>query len=627
MTSPQPPSPPEFIFGAMSTEAGRTRRARTQSLGFIHEITPSPADPRPGEAITLKVRVGSDVAVKSVALTYTTDGSPPKLSDPTPDSPSICVAMARSRIVWDTLSWGFVEEWAATIPPQANGVWVNYVISAVTDADQLIVSPYFRLEGQGSRENLDTHFMRQMERRARNGQPQTYGFQVDEEIIPQWLREAVIYQIFVDRFAPAPGAAMASHDDLSGFYGGHLNGIRANLDYLGDLGIDALWLTPIFPSPSHHGYDPTDYRSIEPRLGTAADFRALLAAAHERGIRVVLDLVANHFSSQHPAFLAAQKSPDAPTRSWFYFREHPDVYDSFYDVPSQPIVDTDNAEVRAYLVEAAQYWLDMGVDGFRLDHAHGATHAFWSAFRAGTRSARADSVTFGEITDTPAVMRSYVGRMDGVLDFQLLELMRGFFVFNRLTASQFDLAVAKHLAYFGSDLVLPSFLDNHDMNRFLWSVGGDKRRLRLAALCQFTLPGPPIIYYGTEVGLSQQRGLGRLEEARLPMPWGEAQDVSLLQYYRDLIALRRRMGDVWSSPRRPVLIDDARGLYVYASGDWVVALNNHDTPAAITLPGAGKLQLAFSTDAEVTLGRRRRLQLPPFAGAVCAPPGSQAAGS
>ena len=97
--------------------------------------------------------------------------------------------------------------------------------------------------------------------------------------------------------------------------------------------------------------------------------------------------------------------------------------------------------MRAYLVEAAQYWLGLGVDGFRLDHAHGATHAFWSAFRAGTRAVRADSVTVGEVTDTPTVMRSYVGRMDGVLDFQLLELLRGFFVFNRLTASQFDLAL------------------------------------------------------------------------------------------------------------------------------------------------------------------------------------------
>ncbi|MFN8484207.1 MAG: alpha-amylase family glycosyl hydrolase [Anaerolineae bacterium] len=613
MSSSPSQSTPEFIFGAMSTDAGRVKRARTLASGFVHDMALSPADPRPGDAVTITARVGADIAIKSATLTYTTDGSAPTTDEGT----SLRIPMTRTRIVWDTVSWGYVEEWAATIPPQTDGVWVSYIIAAVTDADQVIFSPYFQLGQASSRDDLDTYFIRQMERRAPHGRPQVYGFRVDEEGIPGWLREAIIYQVFVDRFAPAPGAALAAHDDLSGFYGGHLNGIRARLDYLSDLGVNVVWLTPIFPSPSHHGYDPTDYASIEPRYGTEADFRALLAAAHERGIRVLLDVVANHFSSQHPAFLAAQGADESPSRSWFYFRRHPGVYDSFYDVPSQPIVNTDHPGVRAYLVEAAQYWLGLGVDGFRLDHAHGATHAFWSAFRAGTRAVRADSVTVGEVTDTPTVMRSYVGRMDGVLDFQLLELLRGFFVFNRLTASQFDLAVSKHLAYFGPDLTLPSFLDNHDMNRFLWSVGGDKRRLRLAALCQFTLPGPPIIYYGTEVGLSQQRGVGRLEEARLPMPWDDAQDRSLLQFYRDLIALRRQMGDVGALPRRPVVIDDARGLYAYAWGDAIVALNNSGAAVDVTLPGRGKLDVALSTDAAVGLQRQRRLHLPPFAGAVC----------
>ncbi|MFN8498411.1 MAG: alpha-amylase family glycosyl hydrolase [Anaerolineae bacterium] len=618
MATSQNQSAPEFIFGAMSTEAGRVRRARTLASGFVHDLALSPADPRPGDAITVTARVGTDLAVKSAALTYTTDGSLPAAGEEAAGT-AIRLPMTRVRIVWDTLSWGYVEEWAATIPPQAEGAWVSYIISAVTDGDEAIFSPHFRVDRPNGQDDLDAHFIRQLARRAANGQPQVYGFRVDDETVPRWLREAVIYQIFVDRFAPAPGAALASHDDLSGFYGGHLNGIRARLDYLSDLGVNALWLTPIFPSPSHHGYDPTDYGSIEPRYGTEDDFRALLDAAHARGIRLLLDLVANHFSSQHPAFVAAQQSADAPSRAWFHFGRHPDVYDSFYDVPSQPIVNTDQPAVRAYLIEAAQRWLNLGVDGFRLDHAHGATHAFWSAFRAGTRAARADSVTVGEVTDTPAVMRSYVGRMDGVLDFQLLEILRGFFVFNRLTASQFDLAVGKHLAYFGSGLVLPSFLDNHDMNRFLWSVGGDKRRLRLAALCQFTLPGPPIIYYGTEVGLSQQRGVGRLEEARLPMPWGEAQDRSLLAFFRELIALRRQMAPVLGLPRRPVVIDDARGLYAYACGDYLVALNNGAAPASAALPGKGRLKLALSTTSDVSLGRGRRLHLPPFTGAVCRP--------
>ncbi len=127
------------------------------------------------------------------------------------------------------------------------------------------------------------------------------------------------------------------------------------------------------------------------------------------------------------------------------------------------------------------------------------SHAFWSLFREGTRQTREEAVTLGEITLPPEAMRSYVGRMDGCLDFRLLELLRAFFAQRRLTASAFAHGVEKHLANFGADLVLPSFLDNNDMNRFLWLVGGDQRRLRLAALCQFTLPQPPILDYFTEV--------------------------------------------------------------------------------------------------------------------------------
>ena len=161
--------------------------------------------------------------------------------------------------------------------------------------------------------------------------------------------------------------------------------------------------------------------------------------------------------------------------------------------------------------------LQQGCDGFRLDYAHGVSHAFWSVFRAAIRQIKADSVMVGEITQPPSVMRSYVGRMDGCLDFRLLEILRRFFVFENLTVSQFDQSLEQHLAYFKTNLVLPSFLDNHDMNRFLWMVNGDRRRLKLAALCQFTLPHPPIIYYGTEVGLSQIENVGPLEESRLPM--------------------------------------------------------------------------------------------------------------
>jgi cyclomaltodextrinase / maltogenic alpha-amylase / neopullulanase len=607
-TDPLSPAAPEFVFGPLSTEEGRVRRARTVRAGLQHAAI-SPVDPRPGEDITVSVRAGLGIAVTAATLRYTIDGSFPEH-----DGHSTAhVVMERSSREWDTLTWSYLDTWEAVIPGQPSGTQVRYTVVATTAAGETIACPWVDMTAQELSARPESFDQRYLHRLARGHPPLAYGLTVDELTIPGWLRTAVIYQIFVDRFAPDPGRSFADEADLSAILGGTLRGIVSRLGYLRELGVTCLWLTPIFPAPSHHGYDPTDYRSIEPRLGTEDDFRELIDAAHDAGMRIVLDLVANHVSRLHPAFLAAQADPASPYREWFFFRDHPHHYESYYDVPDQPIVDTDHPAARDYLIGAATHWLGMGCDGFRLDHAHGATHAFWSAFRTATRAAGPDTVMLGEITDTPDRMRSFAGRMDGVLDFHLVELLRRFFAFGSITASRFDRVLRQHLAYFGDDLVLPSFLDNHDMDRFLWSVDGDVRRLRLAALCQFTLPQPPIVYYGTEVGLSQRRALGRLEEARLPMPWDDRQDRELLGFYRDLIALRKRTMAAWSLPRETVIVDDARSLLAYRCGDLTVILNNGPRAAGVEHPSS---ELVFATGPDVEL-RAGVLRLPPYSGAVC----------
>ncbi len=337
------------------------------------------------------------------------------------------------------------------------------------------------------------------------------AYRVDRDRVPDWLREAVIYQVFVDRFATMGGRPFDEPSTPGGFYGGTLRGVTERLDHVVDLGATCIWLSPIFPSPSHHGYDATDYRSVEPRLGTEADLVELVEAAHARGLRVLLDFVVNHVSSAHPAFLAARRDRDSPEARWFTFTDWPDEYLSFFGVLDHPQIDSDDPGARAAMIEAAEHWLHLGVDGFRLDYAQGPSHAFWTAFRAATRAIAPDSATIGEVVETPAVQLTYQGRLDGCLDFFLLGALRGAFAFGTLPPSGLDDVVRRHLATRPADFVRPTFLDNHDMNRFLWVVGGDTRRLRLAALFQCTLPDPPIIYYGTEVGRSQaaRRALGR----------------------------------------------------------------------------------------------------------------------
>jgi cyclomaltodextrinase / maltogenic alpha-amylase / neopullulanase len=607
---------PEFIFGTLSTSEGRIKRARSGKLGFQHDAILQPRDPRPEEPVTITARAGIGVALRAARLHYTTDGTLPNARSHANNGSTILLPMKCKGMEWDTQVWDYIEIWSTTIPPQAQTTCIRYLITATTDENEEIACPFINLKAPELRIEPDAFDWRYIHRLLRSRPPQVYEFFVDTLTAPHWLQTAVIYQVFVDRFAPDPYREFSRPQELAGFLGGTIKGIISRLDYMSDLGITCLWLTPIFPSPSYHGYDPTDYSTIEPRLGSDADFYELVDAAHQRGIRIVLDFVANHISRDHPAFIAAQQNLKNPFSDWFFFHSHPTSYECFFDIPDQPIINADHAQVRDYFIQAAGRWLKAGCDGFRLDHAHGVTHAFWSAFRAATRSVKPESAMFGEITDTPAVMRSFEGRMDGILDFHLLGLLRDFFAFQTLKPSEFDRGLKKHFEYFERSLILISFLDNHDMNRFLWIVNGDRRRLMLAALCQFTLPGTPIIYYGTESGLCQIRAVGRLEEARLPMNW-ETQDHGLQSFYQRLIGLRRQTSDKWSLPRQTILADDRYGIYIYRCGEYITALNNSEDANRIVLPADRKVEVVLATDEGIAPLTANQFDLPPFAGILC----------
>ena len=333
----------------------------------------------------------------------------------------------------------------------------------------------------------------------------------------------------------------------------------------------------------------------------------------------------NHVSSAHPAFRQAQADRDSPAARWFTFTDWPDQYLSFFGVRDHPQIDSDDAGARDALIDSARGWLDLGVDGFRCDYAHGPSHAFWSAFRAATRAVAGDSITIGEVVETPAMQRSYVGRLDGCLDFVLNQALRRFIGFGQISATEFETFLSRHLAFFDGDFVLPSFLDNHDMNRFLWIVGGDVRRLRLAAMCQFTLPHTPVVYYGTEVGLSQRHdvrdadGNGHPEESRLPMVWGQDQDPDLLDFYSRLTRVRLDRPGLWRGTRATVVLDDAAGLFAYrCSADGqaaLVVLNAGDGECHVDLASTGGWTLALSTDEATTLVDDV-VRVPSLAGAI-----------
>lgn len=542
----------EMVFGTLSTPDQRLARHQQEHSGVRHNNMVDPQPPLPGQLARLTVWVNLPHPVARVTCRLHT-----------PEQADIPFTFVGSR--WDPLGWNYLQVWQADLPGYPAGTIVRYHIDAEAAEGGGIIS-------------ADNHA--------------TFAYRVETPALPDWTRTAIIYQTLPDRFHPGPGRTWPPLDDLNAIYGGTLAGITHQLDYLADLGINCLWLNPFFPDDTHHGYHATDYFSVNPRLGSADDLRTLVDQAHQRGIRLLLDFVANHWGSGHPTFQAALADPASDYVNWYNFRAWPHDYETFFGVADLPKVNVAYPAARDYLLRAARHWLtDFNFDGFRLDYAVGPSHDFWTDFRAVVKDTRPDAWIFGEVVEGPDSQLSYHGRFDGCLDFLLAQALRRLFGLRTLSLPAFDAFLTAHEAYFPATFSRPSFLDNHDMNRFLWLAGGDVRRLKLAALCQFTLSGPPIIYYGTEIGLSQHRdrqapvGSG-MAEARLPMPWDGDRDLNLLAFYRDLIQLRRNHPALWRAPRRTIHLDPVAGLYAYTrqtDDDAILAaFNLSDVPQTLT---------------------------------------------
>lgn len=537
----------DFIFGTLATDKLRLLHHTLARTGIQHGDLIEPIDPKPGEPITLHVVTGGDFPATHVSIYYTTDGSVPDGSQGVASSGE-ALSFTATEITWDTPSWRFARHWQATLPAQPDNTMIRYRISAWTADGTEAYADWPELKA--TTEAAALKFFQGEDDFDFPPIGETHGtifsIHVDTYTLPDWAKKAIMYQVFIDRFYPGDDNDWLQTEDIRGFYGGTLWGVRDKLDYITDLGVNVIWLSPTFASPSHHGYDTIDYKKTEPRMGGDAALKALIDAAHARGIKVLLDVACNHLSNEHPYFLDALNNPDSLYREWFTFDDSEIGYKTFFNVPTMPMVNTHSEAVREYMYGMAQYWIrEFGVDGFRLDHANGPGSHFWPGFRKACREANPEAIIFGEIVEAPNILRTYAGRLDGLLDFSTEDALRKHYIYGTLSKDELDRFLTFNSQYYPDDFYMPTFLDNHDMNRFLFMVKGDTDTLKAAAQHQFTLRGAPIIYYGTEVGLSQntdsQSGAG-LDESRLPMPWG-AFDEDLLQFYKDLITQRKaKMG-------------------------------------------------------------------------------------
>ncbi|MBC8330569.1 MAG: alpha-amylase, partial [Anaerolineae bacterium] len=494
----------DFVFGTLATDELKLIHHRALRRGVQHAHAIDPRDPLPGQPVTLTAIIGPGLNAEWMACYYTLDGSQPSGSKGITQNGAV-VFFEKQAAHWDTLVWGYLEEWRAVLPAQPEGTLVRYKIGAwagdgaETFADWPEVQKTIELAASAFFKGQPLPDVRPGDARVGD----TFAYSVDRLSPPDWARQAVIYQIFVDRFYPGQGKNWKTPVDLLGFYGGTLWGVAEKLDYIAELGINCIWLSPIFPSPTHHGYDATDLNRVEPRLGGDDALRELVAAAHGRGIRVLLDFVCNHISDQHPIFQEALHDKGSPYRGWFIFDESEIGYRGFFGVKSMPQVNLANPAARDWMIDAACFWLrEFDVDGYRLDYALGPGPNFWVDFWTACKAEKPDCFCFGEIIDSPAVQQNYIGRLDGCLDFFAADALRRAYGFSLWEEEHLARFIERHSAYFPPDFVMPTFLDNHDMDRFLLIAGGDKDALKRAAAAQMKLPGPPIIYYGTEVGLN-----------------------------------------------------------------------------------------------------------------------------
>lgn len=519
----------DFVFGTLATDNLKLLHHRARRRGIQHAYQIEPRDPKPDEPIILSVTLGPDLAALRVVCHLNGE----------------LLDFEKKETVWDTLVWGYVETWALTLAGQSDGTVLRYRISAI-EADGRETFADFP-EVQTSIELATNAFFKgETPPDVQPGDRTTGNFfvlSIDTLTPPQWARDAVIYQIFVDRFFPGKGNDWQTPDDLLGFFGGTLWGVIEKLDYIEALGVNAIWLSPIFDSPSHHGYDVTDLYNVAERYGGNEALHALVAAAHAHGIRILLDFVCSHISNEHPAFVDALNNAASASRDWFSFDDSDVGYRAFFGVKNMPQLNYTNPAARKWMIDAARYWIrEFDVDGYRLDYAIGSTPDFWTDFWQGCKAEKADSFCFGEVIDAPDVQLHYHGRLDGCLDFFSSDALRRTYGFKTRSEADLERFIERHTGYFPDDFVMPTFLDNHDMDRFLHINGGDKDALKKAAQTQMRLPGPPIIYYGTEVGLTHEKSSqedGGIHVSRVPMAWGEAQDKGLLDFYKGIIKERK----------------------------------------------------------------------------------------
>ncbi|PKO07160.1 MAG: alpha-glycosidase [Chloroflexi bacterium HGW-Chloroflexi-3] len=438
---------------------------------------------------------------------------------------------------------------------------------------------------------------------------------------PAWVKDTIWYQIFPERFAdgdpnnnPANSLPWGSEEDtIYKFYGGDLQGVIDHLDEIAEMGINGIYFTPIFESPSSHKYDTTNYYKIDPAFGTNELFGELMEKAHQRGIRVMLDAVFNHCGWFHPFWQDVVKhGRESKYYDSFFIEGDPVInfkveegkipkinldekghlnYATFAFTPLMPKWNTDHPLVKEHLLGAIRYWTETyKVDGWRLDVSNEVPHSFWREFRQMLKQINPEIFILGENWDNsyPWLMGD---QFDGVMNYELTYpiwflLGEPDRVKQKYDVVQYQEAINQLLANYPKHVlpVMYNLIDSHDTPRILSICGDQIEKVKLAYLLQFTFAGAPSVYYGSEVGLAGPEG-----HNRRCMPWDETQqDLDLRSFVKKLVEIRKINPFLGEVDLKWLLVDAENQAFIFEkstkNAKIIVMINVNDKAVRLGIP-------------------------------------------
>lgn len=415
----------------------------------------------------------------------------------------------------------------------------------------------------------------------------------------KWLQESIIYQIFPDRFCNGNSVINPKntkpwgypHVDYRSKFGGDIQGIIDKLDYLEDLGVNVIYLTPIFKSSSNHKYNTQDYYTIDPEFGSNELVKELIDKCHKKNIKIIFDAVFNHSGDDFFAFKdVLRNQKNSKYSDWYIINSFPVStkkinYYAFGNAhKNMPKLNTSNPEVTKYLLDVAKFWIkEYKIDGWRLDVCDEVSHTFWKKFRDTIKSVNKDAVIIGEIMhEANNFLKG--DQLDSIMNYPIKFACVDFFAKKNITAREFlNILGQNRMLYMNSiNKQLLNLIGSHDTARFLTECHDNIEKMKLAICFQFTYVGVPYIYYGDEIGLCG----GEDPQNRKCMIWNEKlQNHDLLNFYKKMITIRKKHptfvhGDFKEISRENNILSYSRE---YNNEKYIIIINNNDHSEYIDL--------------------------------------------